>query len=187
MTDHGDARTIGVATAKTFARTVHHVTIETGRTFDDFRSAYEAAVPSFDRLEAVGVVLSGAGWDGIRGLSLATAVHGFVNFFTFDPSPVMKLNGNSRRAVTYLAGNIIEAEKGFRLDPSCFLYVPLRVVIAERSDGIAEMSFDQPDDLFSAFDNHALQLVGKDFTSALAGLLAHLGLPIPLDMRSETR
>src|SRR5262249_11832862 len=74
------------------------------------RTEYEAVVPAFDRMEAIGVVLSGAGWDGIEGLSAATAVNGLVNFFTFDPSPVMALRGNDGRTVTYLAGNIVKAE-----------------------------------------------------------------------------
>jgi hypothetical protein len=83
-------------------RTIWHVAIATGRPYETFRAQYETAVSAFDRLEAIGVVNSGAGWPAIEGLSRNTAVHGFVNFFTFDPSPVMKLHGNTRRGVTYL-------------------------------------------------------------------------------------
>src|ERR1700689_941259 len=103
------------------ARTVRHIAVATGRPYDEFRAAYEAAVPSFDRLEAIGVVKSGAGWAAIEGLSRNTATHGFVNFFTFDPSPVMKLNGNTGRGVTYLAGNIVRpnGDFGSTLHVSC--------------------------------------------------------------------
>jgi hypothetical protein len=164
-------------------RTVRHVAIATGRAYDTFRAEYEKAVPSFDRLEAIGVVRSGTGWAGIRGLSDNTAVNGFVNFFTFDPSPVMKLNGNSGRGVTYLTGNIVEAEKGFRVDPACFLYVPLRVAISEAADGTAVLGFDVPADLFAVYAGEELAAVGRRFTVTFGNLIAHLGLPVPDALR----
>jgi uncharacterized protein (DUF302 family) len=171
----------GAATIETQARSVRHFAIDSGRPYAELRADYESAVPPFDRLEAIGVTLSGAGWSAIRGLSEATAVNGFVNFFVFDPSPVMKLNGNTGHGVTYLAGNIVAAEPGFRADPSCFLYIPLRIAIAERADGGGQLSFDSPNDLFGVFAQEARN-VGRGFTKALAGLLGHLDLPVPGDL-----
>jgi hypothetical protein len=165
--------------ATIISRTVRHVAIATGRPYDSFRAEYEQAVPAFDRLEAIGVVRSGTGWAGIRGLSKNTAVNGFVSFFTFDPSPVMKLNGSTGRAVTYLTGNIVEAEKGFRVDAACFLYVPLRVVISESAEGTAVLSLDVPADLFAVYGGEELAEVGRQFTVAFGDLLAHLGLRVP--------
>jgi hypothetical protein len=161
------------------ARTVRHFDIDTSRPFGDFRGAYEEAVPHFDRLEAIGVALSGAGWSAVQGLSAATAPHGFVNFFTFDPSPVMAVNGHTGHGVTYLAGNIVKAEAGFGVDPGCFLYIPLRVAIAEDSQGNAHLSFDHPDDLFAVFGNPGLDAVAADFRTSFWALLGHLGLPEP--------
>jgi hypothetical protein len=159
------------------ARTVRHFDIDTGRPYGDFRAAYEAAVPHFDRLEAIGVTLSGAGWNAIQGLSAATAPHGFVNFFTFDPSPVMAVNGHTGHGVTYLTGNIVKAEAGFGIDPSCFLYIPLRVAIVEDSQGNARISFDHPGDLFAVFGNPGLNEVATDFTRSFWALLRYLELP----------
>jgi uncharacterized protein (DUF302 family) len=168
------------------ARSVRHVKMHTGIPYDEFRTRYEAAVPHFDRLEAIGVVISGSGWEAIQRLSAATALHGFVNFFSFDPSPVMKLNGNSGRGVTYLAGNIVEAERGFRVDPSCFLYIPLRVVIAENETGDALLSFDHPSDLFGVFGDSELDVVGSGFSLLWAKLLENLALPIPEGFLDES-
>jgi hypothetical protein len=172
----------GVSGITITPRTVRHVEIATGRPYEQFRGEYEAAVPAFDRLEAIGVVRSGAGWAGIENLSRNTAVHGLVSFFTFDPSPVMKLNGSTRRGVTYLSGNIIEAEKGFRVDPACFLYLPLRVVISEASDGTAVLGVDVPADLFGAFPGPEMTEVGAIFTRSFGILLRHLGLPVPREI-----
>jgi hypothetical protein len=161
------------------ARSVRHFDIDTGRPYAEFRAAYEEAVPHFDRLEAVGVTLSGAGWAAIEGLTQATAPHGLVNFFAFDPSPVMALRGHSGQGVTYLAGNIVKAEPGFGIDPACFLYVPLRVAITQDGAGNAHLSFDHPDDLFAVFGHPALNEVAADFTRTFGELLGFLGLPSP--------
>jgi len=180
--DCAPGRLDGMSGITVTPRTVRHIAIATGRPYEQFRAEYEAAVPAFDRLEAIGVVRSGAGWAAIEGLSRNTAAHGLVSFFTFDPSPVMKLNGSTRRGVTYLSGNIIEAEKGFRVDPSCFLYLPLRLVITEASDGTAMLGVDLPADLFSVFPGPELAEVGAEFTRTLGHLLGHLGLPAPREI-----
>src|SRR5215472_18232582 len=146
--DCAPGRLDGMSAITVTPRMVRHIAIATGRPYEQFRAEYELAVPAFDRLEAIGVVSSGAGWAGIESLSRNTATHGFVSFFTFDPSPVMKLNGSIRRGVTYLSGNILKAEKGFRVARACFLSRPLRAVTPGPSDGSAERGLDVQADLF---------------------------------------
>jgi hypothetical protein len=89
-------------------RPVRQITIKTDRPWSQFRADYERAVPTFDRLEAIGVVRSGGSRQAIRRLSKASAVNGFVNFFVFDPSPVMHLNGSTgartQRVMSYAPG-----------------------------------------------------------------------------------
>jgi uncharacterized protein (DUF302 family) len=158
-------------------REVRHIAVDTGRPWDEFKAAYEEIVPHFDRLEAIGVVLSQSGWEAIKRLSAATATNGLVNFFTFDPSPVMALNGHKGKGVTYLAGNIVKAEVGFATDPSCFLYIPLRIVISTTGpDTSAVLSFDHPRDLFAGFAA-GLEAVTADFLETLASVLELLGVP----------
>ncbi len=160
-------------------RPVRQITISTGRPWATFRAEYESAVPSFDRMEAIGVVLSSSGWPAIVRLSEATATNGFVNFFTFDPSPVMHLNGNNGHVVTYLAGNIAKAEPGFREQPGCFVYIPLRVAIAADATDQAQLIIDHPSDLFAAFGNPALDVIAADFAVTFAELLRRLDLTVP--------
>jgi uncharacterized protein (DUF302 family) len=167
------------------SRLVRHIVISTGRPWAQFREEYESAVPSFDRMEAIGVVLSGCGWDAIQRLSDATATNGFVNFFTFDPSPVMHLNGTKNQAVTYLTGNILLAEKAFREQAASFLYVPLRVVISADGDGEAHLTMDHPADLFAAYRNPSVDVVAEQFVTSFAELLKELHLPIPLEFAAN--
>lgn len=65
-------------------RIVRHVSIDSGQPCAAFRAAV---------------------------LSDATAGNGLVNVFTFDPSPLMKLNGNTRSGVTYLTANVVRAAR----------------------------------------------------------------------------
>jgi hypothetical protein len=167
-------------------RPVRQITINTGRPWADFRADYEQAVPHFDRLEAIGVVLSDSGWPAIDRLSHATAVNGFVNFFTFDPTPVMRLNGSTGSAVTYLTGNIVDAEPGFREQPACFLYIPLRVVIAADDVGDARLIIDHPADLFAAYGNPRLDSVASQFALAFARLLQQLQVSVPPELTSSS-
>jgi len=94
----------------------------------------------------------------------------------------MKLNGSTRQGVTYLAANIIRAERGFRVDPACFLYIPLRIMIAETGRGTGQISFDLPADLMAAFGYPDLDDVGAGANKTLAGLLKHLGVPVPAEL-----
>jgi hypothetical protein len=163
-------------------RPVRQITIDTARPWSEFRDDYERAVPHFDRLEAIGVVLSGSGWAAIERLSRATAVNGLVNFFVFDPSPVMHLNGSTGSAVTYLTGNIVKAERGFRVLPGCFLYLPLRLVIATDETGHAQLTIDHPKDMFAAYGDSTLDAVADDFCRSFSALLSHLDVPVPAEL-----
>ena len=91
----------------------------------------------------------------------------------------MKLNGSTRQGATYLAADIIRAERGFRADPACFLYIPLRIMIAETEQGTGQISFDVPADLMAVFGDPALDQAGTGAGKTLAALLERLGVPVP--------
>jgi uncharacterized protein (DUF302 family) len=159
----------------------------TGRPWAELRADYEKAVPAFDRMEAIGATLSASGWEAIQRLSAATAVNGLVSFFAFDPSPVMAVNGNTGHAVTYLSGNIVEAEAGFRQNPASFLYIPLRVVISAQEGESARLTIDHPADLFAAYADPALGAVADKFSATLAAILEQLDVPVPAALQPAGR
>jgi uncharacterized protein (DUF302 family) len=160
-------------------RPVRQITINTGRPWAEFRADYERRVPAFDRMEAIGTVLSGSGWEAIQRLSTATATNGLVSFYAFDPSPVMAVNGNTGHTVTYLSGNIVEAEPGFRQNPGCFVYIPLRVVIFADAGGVAMLTIDHPADLFAAYADSVLDGIASKFATTFAEILRQLDVPVP--------
>ena len=160
-------------------RPVRQITINTGRPWAEFRADYERAVPSFDRPEAISVVLGDGGWHVIERPSDATATNGFVNFFMFEPSAVMPLNGSAGNAVTYITGNIVKTELGFRKRPGCLIYIPLRVVISAGHNTEAQLTIDHPSDLFAAYGDPVLDHVAAEICTDFADLLGQLGAPVP--------
>jgi uncharacterized protein (DUF302 family) len=97
----------------------------------------------------------------------------------------MRLNGNHRRAVTYMSGNIVKAEKGFSINPACIIYLPLRVVIAECDEDNSELTIDWPSDLISAFTDNGMKDIGQEFNQTIADLFEHLALPVPVPLLDE--
>lgn len=86
------------------------------------------------------------------------------------------------RTVRHIAIATGRPYEQFRADPACFLYLPLRVVITEASDGSAVLGLDAPADLFDVFQRPELTEVGAEFTGTLGQLLRHLGLPVPREI-----
>lgn len=76
------AMTSGTATVT--KNTVTRLDIPTGRTYDEFIAAFEAAVPPFDLPRMKDIAASGGTWDDIERAVAENAPNGFVIFGTID-------------------------------------------------------------------------------------------------------
>ena len=138
----------------TIPHVVNRLVIDTEETFDEVRQRYESLVPTIDFAELVEVIGTG----DLARVQQYTAEHApnsFVNFWTLDPMPMMRLAGHQRRAITYLMGNNVIAETMFRHDPGIILYAPLRTAIYEATTGRVHLSIDQPSTKFASFGDTA--------------------------------
>ncbi len=154
---------------------VTRLVLDVDSSFDELKDRYEQAVPAFSPDKLAGL----PDWNAVVARTAELAPHGFLLYGKVDASPVMKLNGHTRRAVTYLMGNHIVAETMYGRDPGVMLYAPLRTLIYEDLNGKVHFSIDQPSTRFSSFGNDDIAATGKRLDEKLAGLLAHLGLPVP--------
>ena len=154
---------------------VTRLVIDVDSSFDEFKMRYEQAVPAFSPDKLAGL----PDWNAVVARTAELAPHGFLLYGKVDASPVMKLNGHSQRAVTYLMGNHIVAETRYGTDPGVMLYAPLRTLIYEDLDGKVHFSIDQPSTRVSSFGNDDIAATGKRLDKKLAGLLADLALPVP--------
>jgi Domain of unknown function DUF302 len=164
--------------AKTIPHIVNRFVIDSEETFDDMRQNYESLVPTIDFAELAEVIATGD-LARVQQYTGEHAPHSFVNFWTLDPMPMMRLAGNQQRAITYMMGNNVIAETMFRHDPGIILYAPLRTAIYEDTQGRAHFSIDQPSSKFASFGDTRIAAVGAELDAKVARLLQLLSLPVP--------
>ncbi|HZQ33447.1 MAG TPA: DUF302 domain-containing protein [Mycobacterium sp.] len=134
--------------ATTIPHVVNRLVIDSADTFDEVQQRYESLVPTIDLAELAEMAATG-GLARVQEYTAEHAPHSFVNFWTLDPMPMMRLWGHQRRAITYMMGNHLIAETMFRHDPGIILYAPLRTAIYENSLGGVHFSIDQPSSKFA--------------------------------------
>lgn len=165
----------------TIPHQVNRFVLDTDDTFDGLRRRFETLVPTIDFGELTHIIESGD-LAAVQRYTAAHAPHSFVNFWAFDPTPMMTLAGNPARAITYMVGNNVIAETMFRHDPGIMLYAPLRTAIYEDTDGAVHLSIDQPSTRFGSFGDPQIAAVGRQLDGKLAGLLKLLGMTVPAEL-----
>lgn len=166
----------------TTAHLVNRFDVDTDDTFDDLRARYESLVPTIDFAELTAVIESGD-LARVQRYTAERAPHSFVNFWTFDPTPMMRLVGHRTRAVTYMMGNNVIVETMFRHHPGVMLYAPLRTEIHEDAAGRVHFSIDQPSSRFASFGDPRITDVGLQLDAKLAALFRLLDLPVPHELQ----
>ena len=166
---------------KTIPHLVNRFVIDTDDTFDDLRQRFESLVPTIDFAEFTEVIESRE-LARVQRYTAEHAPHSFVNFWTFDPTPMMALAGGRTRAITYMMGNNVIAETMYRHHPGVMLYAPLRTVIYEDTDGAVHLSIDQPSSRFASFGDPRITEVAAQLDAKLATLLRLLGVAVPVEL-----
>ena len=158
---------------------VRRIAVAVDAPFDDFRTRYEEAVPALNAVRLKALVSAGADWQKILGAAADNAPNGFIRYWSFDATALMRLAGNWRRCVEYLMGNHTIAERMYRHDPAIMLHAPLRTAIYEDEAGAAWFATDQPSTCMASFGTPAVTAVGIELDGMIAGLLSVLGAPVP--------
>lgn len=159
--------------------TVVRLDIPTGQPFDQFRAAYERAVPDVDLDRVMAIASSGGTWAEVEQAAAEDAPHGFMLYATMDTTPAMKLAGHTISAVEYLMGNHVLAERMFRHHPAAMLYAPLRVLLHSDDHDHAVLVIDQPSTVFSSLGRPEIDAVANDLDRKLAALLRNLHVEVP--------
>jgi uncharacterized protein (DUF302 family) len=133
--------------------TIEHVHVETEKPFAEVTAALEARMGKFD--PAVYEELrSGADPEAVRTRLEGTAgPSGFMLFRTSDHGALLRLAGQTKKAVQYLLGNPLFAVRMTRHDIRAGLYAPLRVLVYVDEGGKACVEYDRPSSLFGQFGN----------------------------------
>jgi uncharacterized protein (DUF302 family) len=131
--------------------TIEHIHVQTEKPFGEVAAALEARMGRFD--PAVYEQLrSGADPEAVRTrLEGMAGSSGFMLFRTSDHGALLRLAGQSKRAIQYLLGNPLFAVQMRQHDIRTGLYAPLRVLVYEDEEGKTCVEYDRPSSLFGQF------------------------------------
>jgi hypothetical protein len=166
---------------RSITHSVTRFVIEVDDTFDNACGRFEELVPDID-LDVLGEVIKAGELEAVRKYTTERTPNGFASFWRFEPTSMMKLRGNSTRAVTYMMGNNMTAETMFRHDAGVMLYAPLRVAFYTDAGDRTFLSVDQPSTRFGSFGNPEIAAVGRLLDARLAVVLGLLGVPVPIEL-----
>src|SRR5262245_31511154 len=152
--------------------TIEHVHVQTEKPFAEVADALEARMGKFD--PAVYEQLrSGADPEAVRArLERMAGPSGFMLFRTSDHGALLRLAGQTKRAVQYLLGNPLFAVRMTQHDIRAGLYAPLRVLVYEDEGGRTCVEYDRPSSLFGQFGNASVTEVATMLDRKLEQLVA---------------
>ncbi|WP_067890186.1 DUF302 domain-containing protein [Nocardia vaccinii] len=169
------------ARVRRITHSVNRFVIEADDTFDNVCRRFEELVPDID-FTALTEMVNAGDLEAVTRYTAERTPNSFANFWTLDPTAMMKLRGNDTRAVTYMIGNNVIAETMFRHDAGIMLYAPIRVAIYTDGDDRTFLGIDQPSTRFDSFGNPDIAGVGKLLDRKLAVVLGLLGVTVPTEL-----
>jgi uncharacterized protein (DUF302 family) len=152
--------------------TIEHVHVETEKPFGEVIAALEARMGKFD--QAVYEKLrSGADPETVRArLEGMAGPSGFMVFRTSDHGALLRLVGQTKKAVQYLLGNPLFAIQMTQHDIRAALYAPLRLLVYEDERGKTCVEYDRPSSVFGQFGNDSVTEVATLLDRKLEELVA---------------
>jgi uncharacterized protein (DUF302 family) len=152
--------------------TIEHVYVETEKPFAEVAAALEARMGKFDPA-VYGKLRSGADPETVRTrLEGMAGPSGFMVFRTSDHGALLRLAGQTRKAVQYLLGNPLFAIRMTQHDIRAGLYAPLRVLVYEDEGGKTCVEYDRPSSLFGQFGNASVTEIATMLDRKLEQLVA---------------
>jgi uncharacterized protein (DUF302 family) len=152
--------------------TIEHIRVETKKPFGEVTAALEARMGKFDQT-VYEKLRSGADPEVVRTqLEGMVGPSGFMLFRTSDHGALLRLVGQTKKAVQYLLGNPLFAIRMTQHDIRASLYAPLRVLIYEDEGGKTCVEYDQPSSLFGQFGNARVTEVATMLDRKLEQLVA---------------
>src|SRR6516164_761169 len=152
--------------------TIEHVLVETEKPFAEVTAALEARMGKFDPV-VYEELRGGADPEAVRArLEGMAGPSGFMLFRTSDHGALLRLAGQTRKAVQYLLGNPLFAVRMTQHDIRAGLYAPLRVLVYEDDRGKTCVEYDRPSSLFGQFGNAGVAEVATMLDRRLEQLVA---------------
>jgi uncharacterized protein (DUF302 family) len=147
---------------------VEHVKIESTKPFAEVRAALESSVP---RLDAGIFALLQRG-ESERAKSELERLPALSIFSSKDHGALLRITGQSRKALQYDIGNPLTATRMTQHQLSASAYAPLRILLYENEAGHAVFEYDRPSSLFGQFGDERVTAVARELDATLERVLA---------------
>jgi uncharacterized protein (DUF302 family) len=147
---------------------VEHVRIEAAKPFADVKAALEDLVPPLDP-GILGLLQRG---ETERARSELERLPALSIFDSRDHGALLRIAGQSRKAVQYEIGNPLTATRMTQHQLPAALYAPLRVDLYENEAGHAVFEYDRPSSLFGQFGDERVTAVARELDASLERVLA---------------
>jgi uncharacterized protein (DUF302 family) len=132
---------------------VEHVRVKTEKPFGEVAAALEARLGTFDPA-VLDQLRNGDAPEAVRArLEGMAGPSGFTLFRTNNHGALLRLAGQTKKAVQYLLGNPLSGIQMTQHDVRAGLYAPLRPLIYEDEEGKTCVEYDKPSSLFGQFGN----------------------------------
>jgi uncharacterized protein (DUF302 family) len=152
--------------------TIEHIHVETEKPFGEITAALETRMEKFDP-NVYEQLRSGADAEAVRTrLQAMAGPSGFMLFRTSDHGALLRLAGQTKKAVQYLLGNPLFAIQKTHHDIRAGLYAPLRLLVYEDEGRKTCVEYDRPSSLFGQFGNANVTEVATMLDRKLERLVA---------------
>jgi uncharacterized protein (DUF302 family) len=150
---------------------VDHVRLETDKPFEEVAQAFERQLGRFDP-DVYKALAEGGNAKGAKAKMEAMAgPSGFMLFATHNHGALLRLAGQKRKAIQYVAGNPLFAFQMTQHDIRASLYAPLRVLIYENDERKTCVEYDKPSSLFGQFGNDRISPIAAMLDKKLEALV----------------
>jgi uncharacterized protein (DUF302 family) len=130
---------------------VEHLRVKTEKPFDEVAAAFEARLGTFDPA-VLDQLRNGGDPEAVRArLEGMAGPSGFVLYRTSDHGALLRLAGQTKKAVQYQLGSILVAIQMTQHDVRAGLYAPARLLIYEDEDGKTCVEYDKLSSLLGQF------------------------------------
>jgi uncharacterized protein (DUF302 family) len=148
---------------------IQHIAIRSSKSFADVKASLERLVPKLD--DEITRLIASVDYERLK----KTLEEGAeLSIFLFrDHGSLLKIAGQTKKAVQYEIGNPLTASKMTRHRLAAGLYAPLRVLLYESENGGSIFEYDQPSSLFGQFGDQQVLLVARGLDAALERALLH--------------
>jgi uncharacterized protein (DUF302 family) len=149
---------------------VEHVRISTTKPYAQVREALESRLGRLD--DGIRQMLKRNEIDNVRAaLQKAAGEVGLAIHYVGPHGDWLALQGERRKAIAYLIGNVLYAVQMTSVDLAAGLYAPLRVVLYENPEGGSVFEYDRPTTLFGQFGRPEIDRVASILDQRLQTLL----------------